>query len=232
MKKITFLIVLMFSTLVFLNSNSFAQGVNLHGGIAKPTSDWGDDDYEDDDSGLQGTGLNVGIEGIIPVTDKGLGIFLGADLNFTSLKKDVRDDIEEEIENYLGNPDITFYKTFNIPISGGLHYKYAPNEKFALYGKGGIAASLVKMTNFIIEDNDPDYTSTTKFDLATGLGVVLGGGIILNEKLILGINYFGLGQHTFKGEQEIESSGGSQSEDIEKFKQKVSYVTVTIGTKF
>lgn len=223
MKKNLVLISLFVITMLVINTNAFTQVSNFHIGLVLPNSDWGDDDVDDEDSGLQGTGFNLGFEGIIPLSDNGLGIFLGADVNYTQLKKDVRDDIEDANED----ADIKFPKTFVIPLSAGLCYNFKPNEKIALFGKGGVSLSLLKFTNLEIDD---DATYTEKYKIANNFGLNLGGGIVFNDKTVVAINYFGLGEHTIKGEYE-NSGYYDESGDIDKMKKKISFVTLTVGIK-
>jgi opacity protein-like surface antigen len=229
MKKTKYLLAMLILAIVFFNNNVFSQGsFNIHGGLVMPTSDWGDDDLDDEDSGLQGTGFNLGAEGIIPLTDKGLGLFIGADFNLTSFKKGVKDDIEEDNEDI----DFTYPKAIDIPISAGLHYTYKPNDKIGLYGKGGIAFSFLKTTDFTWEEKDYG-TYTESYEMANSFGLTLGGGIILNDKITFGISYFGLGEHSIKGEYKVEYDDGSDSDkgDLDKMKKKVSFVTLTVGIK-
>lgn len=210
-------------TLVLINTNAYTQVSNFHFGLAIPNSDWGDDDVEDEDSGLQGTGFNLGFEGIIPLSDNGLGLFLGGDVNYTQLKKDVRDDLEDANED----ADIKFPKSFVVPISAGLAYNYKTNEKIAIFGKGGVSLSFLKFTNLEIDEDD---TYTEKYKIANNFGLTLGGGIVFNDKTTVAINYFGLGEHTIKGEYE-NSGYYDESGDIDKMKKKVSFVTLTVGIK-
>jgi hypothetical protein len=232
MKKTKYFLSVLILSVLFFGNNAFSQGLfNIHGGFALPNGDWADDDIDQilDHSGGQGTGFTIGAEGVIPLTDQGLGLFIGGDISITGFKKGVKDDIEEDADDM----DFTYPKNISIPISAGLHYQYKPNEKVALYGKGGIAMSFLKTTNFVMEEKDYS-TETWKYDMSNSMGLVLGGGVILNDKVIIGLNYFGLGEHSIKGKYEIEyddSSIDNDKGDLEKMKKKVSYVTLTIGIK-
>lgn len=233
MKMTKYLLSVIILAVLFFNSNAFAQNsFNIHGGFVMPTSDWGDDDLDDEDSGLQGTGFNLGVEGIIPLTDKGLGLFFGGDFNMTTFQKDVKDEIEEDLEDV----DFTYPKAFVIPISAGLHYSFQPNDKIGLYGKGGIALSFLKMTKLQAEYSDSyygNYSYTETYDMASSFGVLLGAGLVLNNKITFGLTYHGLGEHSIKGEYEEDYAGtvNDDSDDIDKTKKKVSFVTLTVGIK-
>jgi hypothetical protein len=238
MKKTKYFLSVLILSVLFFGNNAFSQGLfNIHGGFVMPNGDWGDDDITDDNSGLQGTGFTVGAEGVIPLTDQGLGLFIGGDINLTGMKKSAKDDIESAYADpdYY-TLDITYPKSINIPISAGLHYQYKPNEKIALYGKGGLALSFLKVSKLTIEEKDKSssdtYTATTTYDMANSMGLVLGGGVIVNDKVIIGLNYFGLGEHTVKGKTKYEANGVSDPEkDDVKMKLKVSYISLTIGIK-
>ena len=56
------------------------------------------------------------------------------------------------------------------------------------------------------------------------IGVKLGGGVIINNKTIISLNYFGLGKHKIKST--TDSPVGSDEVD---WKSKVNYLTLTVG---
>lgn len=69
--------------------------------------------------------------------------------------------------------------------------------------------------------------STQKMDLAYGIGFKIGGGILINKKTSISVDYFGLGKHDMDGE--VESGGSSQDIDGEL---KVDLLTLTLGFRF
>jgi opacity protein-like surface antigen len=204
------------------NKPQVGQGTfSYHFGLAIPTGNFADDIGTR--SGSAGLGLNLGIQYLYPLSENGLSLFAGLDLNYNGIKKSSRDDIEEE---YDSDVDLTFSKYLNIPVSGGLHYTYVLNEKVSLYGKGGLAASFLKMTNMKVTYGNEEAIS--KFDMSTNLGLTLGGGLILSDKIDIAITYWGLGEHEIKGEVEYDGD----TEKLDRYKLDDSLFTLTVGFKF
>lgn len=226
MKKsnlITTLLLLLF----FVTSNAFSQGdFSIHFGPSLPLSDFADDDLDDDDAGGAGVGFGLGLQYVYPLTENGLGLFGGIDINYNGLQKDVKDDFEEMFEDMgIHNADYKFYKYLNIPISAGLNYTFEADEKISLFGNVGLTANFLKITDFVIEVNNVEVT--TEIDLSYSIGFKIGGGIMVNKKTSIAINYLELGEHDIKG----KAKANGVSEDIDG-KQKVNILTLTLGFKF
>jgi len=213
--------------LFFVTSNAFSQGdFSIHFGPSLPLSDFADDDLYDDDAGGAGVGFGLGLQYVYPLTENGLGLFGGIDINYNGLQKDVKDDVEEMFEDMgIYNADYKFYKYLNIPISAGLNYTFEADEKISLFGNVGLTANFFKITDFVVEVTNVEIT--TEFDLSYSIGFKIGGGIMVNKKTSIAINYLELGEHDIEGKMK----GDGVSEDIDT-KQKVNILTLTLGFKF
>lgn len=120
--------------------------------------------------------------------------------------------------------EFTFPKNINIPVSAGLDYTFKANDQVSLYGQGGISLSLLKLTDFIWEEEgDDDYEE--KYDLSTSFGFNIGGGLIINDKVEIGLKYYGLGEHEIEGEYEYGTDDGNTDD----YDQKVSLFMITLG---
>ena len=186
---------------------------NFHIGPTIPIDDFGDDEI-----GGAGIGLGLGIEYIYPLTETGVGLFFGADINYNATTSDYEEyfiDVVGRItRHYIDKNDVTFFKYINIPVSTGLNYTFKADDKLSVYTNLGLAVNLLKITDFTVEE-----VSET-FDLANSFGVKIGGGIILNNNIYISLNYFGLGKHKIKSEV--------KSFRI-KAKREISMLTLTIG---
>ncbi|MCF8371342.1 MAG: hypothetical protein K9H64_06955 [Bacteroidales bacterium] len=211
-----------FTILVVFSFQAYSQGyISLHFGPSFSMGDFGDDDIDDDDAGLAGTGFGAGLKYVYPLTDNGLGLFGGLDVILNPIAKDAQDDIED----FAGSTsEFTFPKYINLPISAGLDYTFKANDQVSLFGQAGISLSLLKMTDFIWEEEgDDDYEE--KYDLSTTLGFNIGGGLIINDKVEIGLKYFGLGEHDMEGEYEYGTDDGK----LDDYNQKVSLFMLTLG---
>lgn len=208
---------------IFLSGNIYSQSsFSIHAGPAFPLSDFGDDDIYDDDSGLAGVGLSLGGKLLHQLNDKGIGLYLGADFNYNGLKSDAKDDIEDE---FGSDVDIKFYKFINVPVTAGLNFSYKANDQISLFGDLGIGADFLKVTNWTLEADNEELEISYK--LSTQLAYKIGGGLLIDDKFIIGLHYNGLGEHKLKGEMEYDGD----TEDLDDVKLKVSLLTLTLGIK-
>lgn len=205
---------------------SFAQRSTLasfHAGIPVPVGEFASDNINNEDAGGAAPGFELGFDLNYPISDNGLGAFLGFDVTYNGIKKSVKDEIEQDF-SVLGSPDITWWKYFNVPIAGGLSYIYEDNGNIQVFGKAGAIINFFRMTDYIVESNG--VTVETSFDSETGFGYKIGGGLIVNEEWLFEIDYFDLGQYdidaTMRGPTGSQTITGVQS---------VSFVTVTVGFK-
>lgn len=119
--------IIVFTLLTFtLITKTYSQGnFSIHFGPSFSVSGFAYDDIDDEDAGGAGVGLNVGLQYIYPLSESGLGLFCGIDINYNGLKKDVKDDVEELYEAIgINNSDIKYYKYINSPLTAGLNYTY------------------------------------------------------------------------------------------------------------
>jgi len=227
MKK-TKLIATFLLLLFFVTSNAFSQGdFSFHFGLSFPMSDFADGNIQDEEAGCAGVGFGFGLQYVHPFANSGLGVFLGGYYNYNGLKKEAKVDIEDELPD---NADITFHKYFNIPISAGLNYTSQSDEGVSFIGNIGLTYNFLTITDMVIKINNEDITA--KFDLAKNMGFIIGGGILINKKTSIEINYLGLGKHEIEGKityyKRLLNSTHLENLQIE---QKVTILTLTIGFK-
>lgn len=208
---------------IMLSGNAYSQNsFSLHAGPSFPLADFGDDDLNDEDAGCAGVGLSLGGNYVFQLNDKGLGLYLGADFDINGLKSSVKDDIED---NLASGVDIEFYKFINVPVIAGLNYSFKGNDQIALFGNAGIGPDILKVTDMTMKQGSNKVEIS--YETSAKLAYSIGGGLILDDKIILGVNYYGLGEHNLKGEAKY--SGYTDTLDDQKL--KVSLMTVTIGIK-
>lgn len=223
--KLLKLLGIQFCLILLVVTSSSAQGTfSYHFGLSFPSGNFADDDYDKlwERSGGAGMGLDLGLKYLYPLNSNGLNLFAGVDLNAFALKKDIRDDFED----INTKADITLPKYLSLPISGGLNYKMKVNDKVSLYGEGGIALGILKMTNYKAEEGSDETKQV--FDLATNAGYKIGAGLILNDKMEIGITHFGLGKYSI--DNEVKSD--HQTEKGDDIAIRVEYTMLTLGFYF
>jgi len=198
-----------------------SQSLSGHAGFSFPTGDYGDDDSDDNDSGGAGIGVNVGLNYHLPLSDDGLGVLLGADLVFHTLKGDFKDDIEDSFANDV---DVSHSNYINVPLSAALEYMF-PAGSVELGINAGIAFNLLKVTNFKAEQGNAELEVV--YDISSRLGLRFGGSITLPSGVTIAGTVFAIGEHDIEG----EGQNGGQDFDVDT-DQTVSFFNLTIGKTF
>ncbi len=225
MKKINWIFLALSMMFCVSFSTKSQESYIIHVGISLPLSDFGSEDPNNDYAGGAATGISAGFQYIYPITETGLGIIAGLDMHYNSVSKSVQDDIKSYF-NSMGiyNAEFTFYKHINIPVSAGLNYTYKADDRLSVFANAGLTLNFYKMTDMVITVDTQDVT--TSFDAASSVGFKIGGGILLNNRISLAVDYWGLGNHEITGEM----SSGGQTENING-KQKVDIFSVTLGLR-
>ncbi len=208
---------------------SFSQSSNfsIHAGLAFPSGEFGDDDTDDDDSGLAGVGIDLGGKYIYQLDKKGLSLFGSADLILNGLQSDTEDDLEDNLEDYYDWEDINFYKYINIPVLTGLNYTYNVNSGISIFGEVGLGFNLLKVTTMTFEYDNEDGKMT--FDPSTKFAYKIGGGINFKNGLSAELNLLKLGEHELEGETKYDGD----TEDFNDYRElNISIATLTIAKRF
>jgi hypothetical protein len=225
MKKLK-LFALVISLFVFCTT-TFSQGkfaFNLQGSF--PVSDYGSDNMDNEDSGGAGIGGGIGIQYVHPIMENGLGVFVGLDAIYNGYKNSFKDDMENMLESLVGTQlDIKWSKMLNFPISAGLNFTRVTGSGMGLFANLGLSYNFFKETDLVLEANGEKITGTS--DLAGAFGVKVGGGLLLNDKTSLFINYLGLGKHDLN----MTLKGGGESLDMDG-EQKIDMITIGVGIRF
>jgi len=222
MKKVLFSFTAMLFAILF-SVNAYSQSnFSIHAGAAFPMGEFGSDNLNDENAGGAAVGFNLGVKYVHQLNETGLGLLVGGDFNYNALKSGVKDDIKSVFGQGV---DVTFYKYMNIPLTAGLHYTYKANSQVSLFGELGVGADFLKVTNMTAEANGQKVEMV--FDLSTQFAYTVGGGLQLNDKYLLGLHYYGLGDHNVGGQMKYNGD----SEDLEKNKIVVRMLNLTLGIK-
>jgi hypothetical protein len=211
MKKVYRIVILFL--ILNLSSNSFSQGnLTINLGASIPISEY---------SETIGIGAGLGLQYIYPLSDNGLGIFVGIESIYNGLKESITKEIQDI------NQDINFrwQKILNFPLSTGLNYNHRLNEKFTLFANGGLTFTILKLTDQVV--TSPNDKSTIKTNLTSSFGVKFGVGIEFKEKITLSLNYLGFNKYDLH--KKAEYSGTTKYFDS---KLKVDMGTLCLGYRF
>lgn len=238
----------------------FAQkdGFSLHLSGVFPNGDFGDVGYTSIGSspsttsigGAASTGFGLGVKYQRSISlIKNLRGHVEADIMYNPLQGEMKDVIEEEIlpgVELLSN-SVSISKYLNIPLMTGLNYSFDLAEKIKLYGELGVGLNvrLITKTSAEYEYEYPYWDSETgeettriakdkdkyKFNQAVSFAYQVGVGVLLSEKLSVGLNYYNLGSAKVKGTY-TTSSGRERNLDINGISISTSMLTLKVGYHF
>ncbi|MCR5037124.1 MAG: hypothetical protein K6A73_07360 [Bacteroidales bacterium] len=176
---------------------------------------------EKGDQGYAGIGGNIGFDVTVSLP-AGFGVFGGIDIFVNANNSDIRsyfNDWEKQIEKEIGITSAKFNlpNVWNIPILFGVNYLHNFNNIVGIWGEAGIGPNFRLISNFNTEINytalqtDPvtgnTYDKETvemDYDAATTLGFKIGGGVMLWNRMSIGLDYYSLGSAKVNGKYELK----------------------------
>ena len=205
-----------------------AQSSQFHAGLSFPTGDFGDDDPKSEKGGAASMGFNIGYKYYSPLPNPYLSLVFGIDIFYNDLTGDEKDRWEKNYKDY----DISFSKYINAPISGGLNFTYPATEKIGVYGEFALKLNTSWLTPLTIEHNSSGAEVKQKYDPAFKICYGLEGGILINKRYTIGLQYNQFGTYKYKYKQTVEYNGNKDSEKDKTGKRPISNVTLAFGIKF
>ncbi|MBO7459747.1 MAG: hypothetical protein J6T53_02410 [Bacteroidales bacterium] len=176
---------------------------------------------EKGDQGYAGIGGNIGFDVTVSLP-AGFGVFGGIDIFVNANNSDIRsyfNDWEKQIEKEIGITSAKFNlpNVWNIPILFGVNYLHNFNNIVGIWGEAGIGPNFRLISNFNTEikytalQTDPvtgnTYDKETvemDYDAATTLGFKFGGGVMLWNRMSIGLDYYSLGSAKISGKYELK----------------------------
>jgi len=237
----------------------------LFGAFSLPSGDFASDNIYDENSGWAKNGFGLGFDMSIPLGSPGWNFIVSLSYIRNGTSGDTENEVQKEWESYLDTYLFYVYDVYyadvsvtasidpweNVPIMGGLKYRtsLSPTVSFYAMGMAGINVVIAGVQEIKADaewyDEWFDYNELTikqknSFHSATAMCFSIGGGILLNNQINIGLRYFNLGKANIKGKTEIryehydETLGtdiSRESYDI-KLKKPISVVLLTFGINF
>ncbi len=202
------------------NSQDAKNIFTLYGHVAIPQGDFGDDTGLD--AGYATTGYGGGFELSIPSGSTNLFYLLSANIFFNSFDDT---EIKASIRRMFPDLDVSIDagSWMNIPIMAGLQYRTEINPTLKFIGSGKIGLNIVNGPT--IEISAQDVTGEIVYGSYTSFGFGIGGGILINEKICIGLTYLGLGEP----EIEMEVSAQGETTKLDPYDQPISLLLISLG---
>jgi hypothetical protein len=198
-----------------LAKGAVAPGVYL--GLSLPMGDFGDD--KGDEAG--GATMGFALGGVLDYA-------LSPGLIWTSSVSIVRNGWNEDLikDSLAAGVDIDAGVWYNIPILSGLKYEGAVSPSVCLYGEG-----LLGLNYFMPPSADLSAGGATaewKSDSGMTFGFEIGGGVVINDKIVAGLKMFLLGNPDIDG---TISQAGQADVDVEG-ETSISMLLLHAGMRF
>lgn len=202
-----------------LSSRSDKLTYGLIGYISMPSGDFADD--IDIKSGFAKTGFGAGFELAMPIGSPGLYwlstaalIYNPADISAASAKNMTGDDVTMEFSPWI-----------NIPLSSGLKYQAQISPAIDFYGLGQLSFNFCNPPTVDVSEQHADNSVTTeslKADMATSIGFIIGGGIVINTNYEISLRYLMFGKQKISYPIPGKSTPWS-------YEPSISILTITFG---
>lgn len=193
---------------------------------------------ENGKQGYAGIGGSLGFDVTLSLP-AGFGVFAGVDVFVNSNCDDLRgkfSDWATQIEKEVGISSAKFNlpNVWNIPILFGVNYLHNFTNIVGIWGEVAFGPNFRMISDFKMEikytalQTDPetgyDYdveSITCDYESATTFGFKIGGGVMLWNRMSLGIDFYSLGKAKIKGDFEVKEGSHVIGDDV-AFKGKHS----------
>jgi hypothetical protein len=228
--KITTLVFFV-STVITLNAQLIKE---FKAGLAFPQGSfkYDDNNWLDAGSGAAAMGYTAGLKFLSPFKLEGLSLSFEANAIYNDLQRNFKMDIEDSYNNSSVD-NYSLPKYLNIPLLFGVQYEKSLSDDIAFFGTGGLGANIFKITNFMREQSQYNFKETIQFNTAVTSTFKLGAGVILQQKYVIGIEYFRLGAHRIEY-VERRTYNGNTITKRERFAKTldVGSLNVSIAVRF
>lgn len=200
--------------------------------------------------GGAGMGFTVGLQGKFGFPGvEGLGATVSVDGFFNGMNSDINDFLDDiENERYqneyyrLTDRTVTRPKYINVAPMVGLNYQYNLSEAFGLYAGFGVGANFRKITDFEIyskavetyggENHKSEWSDTYTYDMAVTFAFKVGVGAVIANRLVIGLDYFGLGNAKVTGASKYADERTNETESFKNGKINPMFLTLSVGVQF
>jgi hypothetical protein len=193
-----------------------------------PVGEFGDDSgYE---AGLANTGFGFGLAYRVPLGVPSLSLVFDAGLLANPLDTD-------PIEFSMGGGGVDATSWWNIPVLSGIRFDAPASPLVSMYGTGLVGVSFARSPEItwsgMYYDGMTWYNAKIiqKSGSGTSFGLKLGGGLLIADRLDVGVSYLNLGKPEFDVDTQLMFDGYSAVDGL-KFKQSVSMLLISAGVRF
>ena len=191
----------------------------------------GDLKFDDisDGKGFAALGFTAGYKLYYLIGGDNLSFVFNIQGFYNELNKNLKDDINDEVDGYYA--DITFPKYINFPATIGLNYAIPLGESVKIYGEGMVGANYSILTKFSGTYNEVRYE--TDFTPAFGVAFGFECGLFNNERITVGVKYNNLGSYKYKYKGTYnEGWGFDREKGIYNRALPISNISVCVGIMF
>ena len=186
----------------------------MNGGLSIPVGDFADDSGSD--AGSAGIGFTVVGDYLVPLGSPGLDWMTSASVAVNTVDEDAFDVFNVDVDDV----DTGFW--INVPVLTGIRYQTEVSPTVDIFGLGQVGLNVVRAPSGEVNDFDPSVEFSP--GIATALGFSFGGGIVLNERIQIGVRYNILGNPDI----EYDLEQGDASDEIEG-EVALSLIQLTVG---
>lgn len=199
-------------------------------------SKWALDNIKEGTEGYAGIGFNVGFDVTVALPVEGLGVFGGIDFFFNTNNSSLNDALDEYARNevkvldYVSEVKYTKPHFINIPILFGLNYLHNFNNIVGVWGEAGVGPNFRLISRY---EKTTDYNRAMDIMLPDGeivtciekrigatyksavtLGFKIGAGVMLWDRMSIGLDYYYLGSAKVEATAIYELGGTDYADKV------------------
>ena len=211
--------------------------------------------------GFADYGVNVGFDVTVSLPVEGLGVFGGIDFFYNSNKSALADCLEDYSKDevvhtsYVSEVKYTKPNFMNIPILFGVNYIHNFNNIVGIWGEAGVGPNFRFISRYekkrefntamtvLLPDGEAvtaiEETKGITYKSAVTLGFKVGAGVMLWNRMSIGLDFYSLGSAKIEGTGIYELGGTDYSDKYysdKNFKGKnsisASELVVRVGYHF
>ena len=176
--------------------------------LAIPQGSFAESDKRTYFSSLARAGVFGGYRVLFPINSEALYWTINFGIMYNDYKKEIKDSWKRLVADA---DQYSLPKYLNIPMLAGLQYEIALRDALRIYGTAAAGLNVLLNTKYSFSISDYEQKETVMPSASFGLRA--GAGVLVQDRLVLSVNYMHLGIHrrrysitkTFRGQTEKES---------------------------
>ncbi|PLX15919.1 MAG: hypothetical protein C0599_16025 [Salinivirgaceae bacterium] len=200
--------------------------LNLHINGAIPLQDYGSSDVDDENAGLAGAGLGLGLMADILIDEGPFSFNAGFDVILNGMSYSAKRNIEDT----YGEAAVLYPRYWNIPFQLGGRFRLYEGESRKVYiNASGLFSMFYRSDMEIKGPMFFESYDTESYSTSASFGYNVGIGAEISDRITLDLKYMSIRPYNIEVTTYVN---GTPNLETDQKKLKVDMVTFAVGYKF